>query len=167
LGGGLGVANPTHAGVRPGPAVDLYAAYGLTDMFDVKLDLVASDHAVDGLDDRYRTFLGTLGLAYKIDVIEWIPYLGLSAGLWRTDLPETVSEKQQDIALGGFAGLDYAVSLLRPRGGHPGSLSGGGRGQLGLLFASRVPLGLVSSAAKKWEDPRLWPVACVLAFFAL
>lgn len=110
VGAGVGAANPTHRGVGPGPAVGVYGAYGLSDMFDLKLSLAASDHAVKGLDARYRTYLGTLALSYKVDIIEWIPYFGVSAGLWRTDLPETISAEQQDFALGGFAGLDYAVS---------------------------------------------------------
>ena len=110
VGAGVGAANPTHPGVGLGPAVGIYGAYGLTDMFDLKLDLVASDHGVEGLDERYRTYLGTLGLSYKVDIIEWIPYFGVSVGVWRTDLPEYISLAEQDYALGGFAGLDYAVS---------------------------------------------------------
>jgi hypothetical protein len=93
-----------------GPAVGVYGAYGLSDMFDLKLDLMATDHAVEGLDERHRTYLATLGLSYKIDVIEWIPYFGVSAGGWRTDLPESIVAEPQDVALGGFLGLDYAVS---------------------------------------------------------
>jgi hypothetical protein len=110
VGAGLGVANPTHPGVGAGPAVNLYGAYGLTDMFDLKLDLMASQHPLKGSDERYRTIMGTLGLSYKIDIIEWIPYFGLSGGVFRTDLPESVVTEEQDIALGGFLGLDYAVS---------------------------------------------------------
>jgi hypothetical protein len=55
-------------------------------------------------------FLATLGLTYKIDVIEWIPYFGASAGLWRSDLPEGYLESRQELALGGYLGMDYAVS---------------------------------------------------------
>ena len=69
-----------------------------------------TDQPVQSLDERYRSYLGTLGLSYKVDVIEWIPYFGVSGGLWRTDMPESVVTETQDFALGGFIGLDYAAS---------------------------------------------------------
>ncbi len=60
-----------------GPALGLDAVYGLGDMLDVRLELEGSHHE-SGAD-----VLGaSLGLAYKLDVLSWVPYAGLSGGYY-------------------------------------------------------------------------------------
>jgi hypothetical protein len=112
LGGGLGLAAAN--GYQLGPAANLYAAYGISDVFDVRLELAASRHTLLHVPDATapdNAFIygGKLALAYKLDVIQWIPYLALTAGYLR------VTERVAPFTLGQptvglLAGLDYAVS---------------------------------------------------------
>jgi hypothetical protein len=78
-----------HAGGRAGaafmsgtgaePALGLHGAYELGDMFDAKLELLGAHHVGDKGTD---VLSATAGLAYKIDVFEWIPYAALLAGYY-------------------------------------------------------------------------------------
>jgi hypothetical protein len=111
LGGGLGAAAAN--GYPLGPAANLYAAYGLSDVFDLRLELAGSTHPVkpDGAAKSESAVLygGKLALAYKVDVIQWIPYLAISAGylgVTRRVAPFTLGQP----TLGLLVGLDYAVS---------------------------------------------------------
>jgi hypothetical protein len=114
LGGGLGAARFTQPALSLGPALELGAAYGLTDMLDLKADLSLSQHTV-GLagqaEESAQFMLPRLSLAYKIDVLEWIPYVGVSVGylvsLGSATLPDEV---HNGLAIGGDVGIDYAVS---------------------------------------------------------
>jgi hypothetical protein len=94
LGGGLGAAQPS-GGYDLGPALGVHAAYGLTDAFDLRLELQGSRNAFGILPVSF--YGARLGLAYKIDVMQWIPYAGVSAG--------------------GFAVAWEGGSLVRPSGG--------------------------------------------------
>lgn len=77
VGGGAGLATLRHAPV--GPALDLHGAYGLNDMFDAQLELLWSRHGgADGTD----ILSASAGLSYKIDVFEWVPYVGLLGGYY-------------------------------------------------------------------------------------
>jgi hypothetical protein len=116
LGGGAGVASRVGE-LELGPAVGLHAAYGLSDVFDLRLELLGSVQGVapaGGTDPNAPQLFANvvsakLGLAYKIDVIQWIPYLGVTAGALNvsgdsTDLYGTSA------TLGLVGGLDYAVT---------------------------------------------------------
>ena len=104
LGGGLGAAAP-NGGYSLGPALGLYAAYGISDVFDARLELQGSTHDLDGLEVSF--YGARLGIAYKLDVIQWIPYAGVSAGevavVWNEGNLLRPS-------VGALVGLDYAVS---------------------------------------------------------
>ena len=103
LGGGLGVAAPSD--YDAGPALGLHGAYGLSDVFDLRLELQASQNERSGLP---RSFYGARGaIAYKLDVIQWIPYGGLGAGAFAVARNGGVLLRPSVNALGG---LDYAVS---------------------------------------------------------
>ncbi|HEY6725360.1 MAG TPA: outer membrane beta-barrel protein [Polyangiaceae bacterium] len=113
VGGGIGAVSASESRLGLGPAVNLYGAYGLDDMFDVKLDFAASSHAFEaapGTTDRRSIYMGALGISYKIDVIEWIPYFGVQLGWLHTDLPEDLDMGTSGWLVGGMLGLDYAVS---------------------------------------------------------
>lgn len=61
-----------------GPGAGLHAGYGLTDSLDVTALVRASHHS----DDPAVTVASTdLALTLKFDVVRWIPYLQLGAGL--------------------------------------------------------------------------------------
>lgn len=111
VGGGLGVLRASPEPVGLGPAVNVYAAYGLSDMFDIKLDLAASNHAFEGApetSDRRSIFTGTAGVSYKLDVLEWIPYFGAHTGVIYSDLPEDLGMGTRTWLVGAMVGLDYA-----------------------------------------------------------
>lgn len=113
VGGGVGAVSASASQLGLGPAVNAYGAYGLDDMFDVKLDFAASSHAfeaVPGATDRRSIYTGTLGISYKIDVIEWIPYFGAHVGWLYTNLPGDLDMATSGFLVGGVIGLDYAVS---------------------------------------------------------
>ena len=111
-GAGLGGVNASPASLGLGVGVNAYASYGLNDMFDLKLDFAASSHALtlSGNQERHGIYDVVLGLSYKIDIIEWIPYFGIGAGYMFSDLPQGVGIEPNDILLGGMIGLDYAMS---------------------------------------------------------
>jgi hypothetical protein len=105
LGGGLGAAAASHYAL--GPAANLYAAYGLSDVFDLRLELAVSRHALT--PDPAVLYGAKLALAYKLDIIQWIPYLAVSAGyLGVTQRVAPFALGQPTVGL--LAGLDYAVT---------------------------------------------------------
>ncbi len=135
VGAGVGLAGLTEfQGAFSSPAFGVHGAYGVSDMFDVMADVVASSHS---LVERDRTLLtsASAGIAYKLDVVEWVPYFGVLAGYYRFSGPRPVSSPHQAGA-GLVIGLDYALqrdfgvgAQLRYHGfmdDLPGSLFGGG-----------------------------------------
>jgi len=105
LGGGLGGAAANH--YELGPALNAYAAYGISDVFDVRLELAASRNSTKPGDAFLYGAKGAL--AYKIDVIQWIPYVAITAGyLGATRRVSPLALGQPTAGL--LAGLDYAVS---------------------------------------------------------
>lgn len=105
LGGGLGAAAANHYTL--GPALNLYGAYGLSDVFDLRVEVAVSRHATT--PEPAVLYGAKLALAYKIDVIQWIPYLAVSAGyLGVTERVAPFTLGQPTVGL--LAGLDYAVT---------------------------------------------------------
>lgn len=77
-GAAAGIA--TLSGSEPAPALGVHAAYGLSDMFDIDLELTGSRH---GSAPRVDVLGASAGIAYKIDVFEWVPYATLLGGYYR------------------------------------------------------------------------------------
>ncbi len=77
-----------------------YGAYGLSDMFDANLELMASGHEfVPG--QTTRVYSAAAGLTYKVDVIEWVPYVGGLLGWYAFDggpAPEAPPPERVDAA---------------------------------------------------------------------
>lgn len=110
VGGGLGAVNTSASAIRLGPAANGYVSYGLSDMFDLKLDLAASSHAVElatGTETLHAMYTATLGASYKIDVGDWIPYLGGHLGSIYADMPGDLGIGTRGLLVGGVVGLDY------------------------------------------------------------
>jgi hypothetical protein len=135
VGAGLGGVAPRSA-YGLGGALALHGAYGLSDVFDARLTLESSLHKLDG-DDASSTVslsLATLGLAYKLDIIEWVPYFGVRAGGYYWGSAPVAPYSQRGGAIGGMAGCDYSFSrsaaigvelsydLLLPEGNVSGAL---------------------------------------------
>ncbi len=120
LGGGVGAADLSASGVGWGPEFGLHAAYGLTDTFDVRLEgrllsspfLLEAMNGAPAVSDRLTFFAADLGLAYKIDIIQWVPWLSAQVGYFGAAEPPPLATdlEQNDFQLGGSAGLDYAYN---------------------------------------------------------
>jgi len=115
FGAGAGVALGVE-GLELGPALGAHAAYGLSDVFDFRLELSGSRHEhtvttnLTPPEPVYsNVYTGKIGIAYKLDVIQWIPYLGVTAGaLGATGpLPDYNTVR---VCLGLVGGLDYAIT---------------------------------------------------------
>jgi hypothetical protein len=109
LGAGAGVSGGE--GLDLSPALGAYAAYGLSDTFDARLELTARGYHL-GHTENPNGLSAMVGLAYKLDVLRWVPWVGAYVGYLgffeapRLDLPF----KQHDAALGVGVGLDYGWS---------------------------------------------------------
>lgn len=110
VGGGLGAVNTSASAIRLGPALNGYVAYGLSDMFDLELDVAASIHTVEltpGSETTQGIYTTTVGASYKIDVGDWIPYLGGHVGGIYANLPSDAGLDARGLLVGGALGLDY------------------------------------------------------------
>jgi hypothetical protein len=109
LGAGAGVANGN--GLALSPALAAYAAYGISDVFDARVELTARGYDV-GSQQNPNALSAMVGVAYKLDVLRWVPWAGVYAGyLTFLDPPPAGSSfKQRDLALGLGLGLDYAFT---------------------------------------------------------
>jgi hypothetical protein len=100
--GGLGAA--AAPGYSAGPALSLYGAYGLSDAFDARVELSTS---IQGRLDATNAFFSFKGaLAYKLDVIRWIPWIGPSVGGLASGQQKWPFDAMQP-TVGVLAGLDY------------------------------------------------------------
>lgn len=109
LGAGLGVEALSDA-YRAGGGVVLHGAYGLSDQYDVGLKLGIFSHALENVtgSDTLSSVVGTF--VYKIDVGEWVPYLGVRAGYFRFSAMPPERFHETGLALGGVAGIHYALT---------------------------------------------------------
>ena len=109
LGAAAGVSSGEGLGLSP--ALGAYAAYGLSDTFDARLELTARGYQIGQAEDP-NALSAMVGLTYKLDVLRWVPWAGAYVGYLGfleapgADLPF----KQHDAALGLGAGLDYGFS---------------------------------------------------------
>jgi hypothetical protein len=107
LGGGVGAGWFADSGTSPGPVLGLHAAYGLSDTFDAKLEGLGALHQHD--DQRLGLLGVSAGLSYKIDVIQWIPYVGVQVGYYRlTGAVRPGGLNGHEIGMSVDLGMDYA-----------------------------------------------------------
>ena len=115
LGGGLGVTAYPHY-YSAGPSLGLNAAYGLSDVFDLKLELLGSSHyyraSADTESEHGAAYSAVAGLSYKLDILQWIPYGAAMIGFQHIAGPLPVAEpfRRDDAIVAGVLGLDYAAS---------------------------------------------------------
>lgn len=105
--GGGAFSSPSSAA---GPAVGAYAGYGLSDMFDLRAQLTASRLAFSGASEGTWVSSASAGLAYKLDVIEWVPWADLQLGYYRIDGPAPGDRHANDVGASLGLGIDYAFS---------------------------------------------------------
>lgn len=109
LGAGAGVSNGE--GLALSPALAAYAAYGLSDVFDARVELTARGYHF-GSEQNPNALSAMVGVAYKLDVLRWVPWAGVYAGyLTFLDPPPAKSAfKRNGVLLGLGLGLDYAFT---------------------------------------------------------
>ena len=109
LGAAAGVSNGN--GLTLSPAVGAYAAYGLSDVFDARLELTARGYHI-GREQNPNALTAMAGVAYKLDILRWVPWAAVYAGylvFLEQPRPE-LSFARRDLALGLGLGLDYGFS---------------------------------------------------------
>jgi hypothetical protein len=109
LGGGAGISSGS--GLALSPAVAAYAAYGLSDVFDARVELTARGYHI-GSKHNPHALSAMAGVAYKLDVLRWVPWAGVYAGYlgFLDDPRAALSFQRHDVALGLGLGLDYAFT---------------------------------------------------------
>jgi Outer membrane protein beta-barrel domain len=110
LGGGIGAAGFASGPAKIGPALGLHAAYGLSDMFDLRAELTGSRHVRDDGLGNLELYSAAIGIAYKIDILEWVPYVGLFVGSYVWGGPGAYANTTAFIGVSSAVGLDYATS---------------------------------------------------------
>jgi opacity protein-like surface antigen len=95
--------------IRSGLGGGIHVAYGLTDSYNLMLELGTSSHAIYADRPVLRANHGALGMAYTLDVISWVPYVGLLVGGYRFSGAE-LEEAEHRLGFQGALGLDYRPS---------------------------------------------------------
>lgn len=96
---------------RSGGALSLHGAYGLSDVFDARVELRSSLHSRAGKGVGLTVLSqAAVGLAYKLDVIEWVPYFGIRAGYYQFSSQPVTPFAERGGMIGAFGGVDYAFS---------------------------------------------------------
>lgn len=95
--------------VRGGYGGGLHLAYGLSDSYNVLVEVGASSHSVYADRPALTVAHGGLGMAYTLDVIRWVPYMGLLVGGYRFDGAE-LQDADHRLGFQGALGLDYRPS---------------------------------------------------------
>lgn len=145
LGVGVGASDFSAKGLGWGPELGLYGAYGISDVFDVRLEGRYSLHPLHlGTVDDWRGFVEVeAALAYKIDVLRWVPWLAVGAGYFQAleePLPDQ-SLRSSDALVSALLGLDYAVTR---------QFGLGVTGRSTMLFAGSFVYGAQLRAEYRW-----------------
>jgi len=109
VGGGAGVNAFADGGSAAGPALGVYGAYGLSDLFDLGIEVLGSRHVRD--HTGFELVGISTGIWYKLDVLSWIPYAGLELGYYRflgDTRPRALPENEAGFSVD--LGLDYLLS---------------------------------------------------------
>jgi len=116
IGGGIGFASLPETDYATGVAAGVHAAYGISDMFDLRLELMASRHTYPPIEVPFTPaallLSAAAGPAYKIDVGDWIPYGALLVGyyVFAGNGPSVLgleSPADQSVGASLALGLDY------------------------------------------------------------
>ncbi len=106
FGGGLGAGQHTRFSTL-GPALGAHAAYGLSDMFDLRLELRSARFHPEA-ERVVWLHTGELGITYKLDLIQLIPFVGLAVGGTASSRAVADSERWLPVTSVLF-GADYAL----------------------------------------------------------
>lgn len=90
--------------LRSGLGGGLHAAYGLTDSYNALLEVGVSSHSVVAGQPMLVASHAALGMAYTLDVVSWVPYVGLLVGGYQLSGFEL---RQAEYRLGFQAALGF------------------------------------------------------------
>jgi hypothetical protein len=111
-GAGVGIVSFTRSDAPVAPAVGVHAAYEISDMFDARVELLASQH--EFVEEQKTLFYsGAAGLTYKLDILTLIPYAGILGGVYAFDGYYPYNElRPRKVQLGISVpfGLDWTIS---------------------------------------------------------
>lgn len=92
------------------PALSLHGAYGLSDVFDLRAE-TALALPLSGATSGSALGLAELVFAYKVDIIEWIPWVGIGGGVFGATKGLQGAERDAlQPASSLWVGMDYAFS---------------------------------------------------------
>jgi hypothetical protein len=92
------------------PELTLHGAYGISDTFDARLELGESIPLSSGSHARSLGY-AEAALVYKLDVVEWIPWAGIGAGVFgATGGLQGAGRNPMQPAASLWLGLDYAFN---------------------------------------------------------
>lgn len=149
LGVGVGASDLSAEALGWGPEVGAYAAYGISDSFDVRLEGRFSQHPLhierelETIDDSRGFVQVEAALAYKLDILRWVPWVAVGAGYFQA-LEEPLEEqslRSSDALFSGLLGLDYSVTR---------SFGLGLTGRTALLLAGSMVYGAQLRAEYRW-----------------
>ncbi len=92
-----------------GLAGGAHASYGLTDAFNLMLELGGSSHDVDARRPNLTLLHGVVGVAYTLDITRVVPYFGLLGGAYRASGVD-LAKAETRFGLQGVLGADYYLS---------------------------------------------------------
>jgi len=105
-GGRAGIAVLSKTGVEP--ALGLHGAYGINDVFDATVELLGSHHVGGSGTDVLSV---SAGATYKIDVFQWIPYVGALLGYYAYGgAPGPHGEHGSEFGASVQLGVDYLLT---------------------------------------------------------
>lgn len=95
--------------LRSGFGAGVHGAYGLTDSFNLMLELGASSHPISEQSAWVLALNTGVGVAYTLDIVSWVPYIGLLVGGYHFS---GANAEKNDFRLGfqGALGIDYRPS---------------------------------------------------------
>ncbi len=110
LGAGLGMMSYSGDANYSMPELTLHGAYGVSDTFDARLELGESVPVSSGKSGRSLGYAEGV-FAYKLDIIEWIPWAGLGVGAFASSGGlQGAGRDSVEPAASLWLGLDYAFS---------------------------------------------------------
>jgi len=110
FGGGIGAAKFFDSDIGTAPMLGVHAAYDVSDMFDLRLELGAAEHEFVA-SRKTRLYSAAVGAVYKLDVLEWVPYFGILGGYYAfSGGPWPAHLKERELGVSIPLGLDYTFS---------------------------------------------------------
>ena len=110
LGAGLGTVAYVNNKQYQVPTLSLHGAYGVSDVFDARLEAGAGLPVAPAKSGSSLEYAEAI-MAYKVDIIEWIPWVGLGAGVFgATGGFQGYQRHAVQPAAGLWLGMDYAFA---------------------------------------------------------